>query len=329
MSEKVGIILEMIVNLNQNDQKELMSRLAEIMQSLNSSCGSKITQNSISNLNAVIACPYCTSSAIQNHANFNNRMRYKCMSCLKTFTKLTGSSISKTRYPEKWQSFIGCMVDGLSVARTAVKVGVSIPTAFSWRHKLLKQYEKEAGLTLAGIIEADETFFLFSEKGSKGVSAKRKPRKRGGKAKKSGISNEQIPVIVGCDRNGNVIIGVAGAGRISLADIELTLNEFMAGNSTLCTDGHASFKAYAKAYQLNYIGLNISKGRRVVEDIYHIQNVNNFHSRLKQWMMRFNGVSTKYLQNYMNWFALLEETKGTKNEQCAEFTKRSLPALIT
>ena len=198
------------------------------------------------------------------------------------------------------------MVDGLSVAKTAATIGVSIPTAFSWRHKLLKQCEKEAGLKLAGIIEADETFFLFSEKGSKDVSAKRKPRKRGGKAKKSGISNEQIPVIVGCDRNGNVIIGVAGTGRISLSDIELTLNEFMARDSTLCTDGHASFKAYAKAYQLNYIGLNISKGKRVVKDIYHIQNVNNFHSRLKQWMMRFNGVSTKYLQNYMNWFALLE-----------------------
>jgi hypothetical protein len=26
-------------------------------------------------------------------------------------------------------------------------------------------------------------------------------------------------------------------------------------------------------------------------------------------MLRFNGVSTKYLQNYMNWFSLLEETK--------------------
>ena len=305
MSEKVDIILEMIVNLNQNNQKELMSRLPATMQNLNNSNASKTINNTISNLNAVSSCPYCTSSAIQHHANFHNRMRYRCISCLKTFTKLTGSSISKTRYPEKWQSFIACMVDGLSVAKTAATIGVSIPTAFSWRHKLLKQCEK-AGLKLAGIIEADETFFLFSEKGSKDVSAKRKPRKRGGKAKKSGISNEQIPVIVGCDRNGNVIIGVAGTGRISLSDIELTLNEFMARDSTLCTDGHASFKAYAKAYQLNYIGLNISKGKRVVKDIYHIQNVNNFHSRLKQWMMRFNGVSTKYLQNYMNWFALLE-----------------------
>ena len=122
MSEKVDIILEMIVNLNQNNQKELMSRLPATMQNLNNSNASKTINNTISNLNAVSSCPYCTSSAIQHHANFHNRMRYRCISCLKIFTKLTGSSISKTRYPEKWQSFIACMVDGLSVAKTAATI---------------------------------------------------------------------------------------------------------------------------------------------------------------------------------------------------------------
>lgn len=27
--------------------------------------------------------------------------------------------------------------------------------------------------------------------------------------------------------------------------------------------------------------------------VYHIQNVNSYHSRLKKWMDRFNGVATK------------------------------------
>jgi hypothetical protein len=35
------------------------------------------------------------------------------------------------------------------------------------------------------------------------------------------------------------------------------------------------------------------------EGIYHIQHINAFHSKLKKWMDRFNGVATKYLANYI------------------------------
>jgi hypothetical protein len=35
--------------------------------------------------------------------------------------------------------------------------------------------------------------------------------------------------------------------------------------------------------------------------VYHIQNVNVCDSRLKQWMGRFHGVATKYLENYLGW----------------------------
>lgn len=36
--------------------------------------------------------------------------------------------------------------------------------------------------------------------------------------------------------------------------------------------------------------------------IYHLNNVNAYHSRLKRWLRPFNGVSTKYLPNYLTWF---------------------------
>ena len=32
-----------------------------------------------------------------------------------------------------------------------------------------------------------------------------------------------------------------------------------------------------------------------------IQNVNNYCTRLKSWMRRFNGVATKYLDSYLGW----------------------------
>jgi len=35
-----------------------------------------------------------------------------------------------------------------------------------------------------------------------------------------------------------------------------------------------------------------------------VQHVNQTAQDLKEWMKEFNGVATKYLQNYLNWYAL-------------------------
>lgn len=49
-----------------------------------------------------------------------------------------------------------------------------------------------------------------------------------------------------------------------------------------------------------------SDGKKPVNGVYHIQNVNSYHSRLKRWINRFNGVATKYLQHYLAWFRYLD-----------------------
>ena len=40
--------------------------------------------------------------------------------------------------------------------------------------------------------------------------------------------------------------------------------------------------------------------------VYHIQNANAYHLRLKEWMRRFNGVATKYLDHYLGWRRMTE-----------------------
>lgn len=39
---------------------------------------------------------------------------------------------------------------------------------------------------------------------------------------------------------------------------------------------------------------------------YHIQNVNDYISRLKQWLARFKVVATHYLTSYLGWRRLFE-----------------------
>ena len=38
----------------------------------------------------------------------------------------------------------------------------------------------------------------------------------------------------------------------------------------------------------------------------HINNVNAYHSRLKQWLVPFKGVATNNLPNYLGWRRALE-----------------------
>lgn len=226
--------------------------------------------------------------------------------------------------PDKMRLFTAQMaMGGVPLRQSAKELGISLKTAFRWRHKVLRGYSLHPSRKLTGIAEADETFFRYSEKGDKSVKDRRKARKRGGKANKVGVSDEQVPAVVGCDRQGELILGVAGRGRVSQKDIEQILGDRIEDDATLCTDSHNSFKAFAGAHDFKYKPLNISKGRRVVKKVYHIQNVNNAHARLKSWMVRFDGVATKYLDSYMGWFGLMEELKRCE-DRGTQFIDRSM-----
>jgi hypothetical protein len=237
---------------------------------------------------------------------------------------MTGVPVSSVKMPDKMRRFAAQMArGGVPLRQSAKELEISLKTAFRWRHKILLGYSLHPSRKLTGIAEADETFFRYSEKGDKAVNRRRTAHKRGGKASQAGVSDEQVPVVVGCDRQGELILGVAGRGRVSQKDIERVLGNRIDDDAILCTDSHRSFRAFAGAHDFKYKPVNISKGRRVVKKVYHIQNVNNAHTRLKAWMVRFDGVATKYLGNYMGWFGLLEEIKRHEDRE-TKFVDRSM-----
>ena len=78
-------------------------------------------------------------------------------------------------------------------------------------------------------------------------------------------------------------------------------------DALLVSDGHRAYKAFAHAEGITYETVNLSKGQRVTKGAYHIQNVNAYNSRFENWLMRFHGVATKYLPNYLGWKRSLEQ----------------------
>ena len=48
--------------------------------------------------------------------------------------------------------------------------------------------------------------------------------------------------------------------------------------------------------------------------IIHMNTINNFHSGLKKFMIRFNGVATKYLDYYVSYFQSMKSKIDVFNE---------------
>ena len=143
------------------------------------------------------------------------------------------------------------------------------------------------------------------EKGNRNLD--RKPKQRGGKASKAGISDEKVAVVATCEGSGNKGFKVATRGRISKNDLDKLLKGKLDKAEILCSDRHRSYAVFAKANSITHKKFNVSKGQPTVDKVYQVQNVSNMDMRLRKFMQAFNGVATKYLQNYLNWF--LKELK--------------------
>lgn len=262
------------------------------------------------------ACPRCGSENIKRNGAVASRdsrrpvrHRYLCKDCRRTFNDLTSSPMAGTHYPEKWTRHIQCMLEGLTLKQTAERLDISITTAFHWRHKVLAALrDLPADRPLTGIVEADETYFLESQKGDTNRICRAR-RKRGDRAKLRGVSRRQIAVLVAVDRTGGVVSCAIGRGRPKGTDIAAVLHPTVRRDAALVSDGAHSFRHFSKAVELEHHVVLPGERSAGKTWLYHLQHVNSHHSRLKKWMRRFNGVADKYLNHYLAWFRLLEQTK--------------------
>lgn len=259
-----------------------------------------------------ITCPHCSAKHIRANGKLKGVQRYICNGCKKNFSETTGKFWYNIKKKDKLNRYLYCLLSGYSIRKSALETGISIQTSFDWRHKLLTSFSSVSVEEYQGIVESDDLFFAYSEKGNRHLD--RKSKKRGERASKPGVSNEKVAVVATCDRSGNKDFTVATRGRISKKDLDKVLKGKLDKVDVLCSDSHRSYGAFAKENTIIHKKFNASKGQRTVDKVYHVQNVNNMDMRLRKFMDSFNGVATKYLQNYLNWFLVLEKIKNSTSK---------------
>lgn len=205
-------LLKQLKKLSEEELKNLFSKVQK-------------SQTSIKRFENGVVCPICGKKHIQKFGSSSGIQRYRCKDCGKTFTEYTKTVFFSTKKDyDTWFKYIELMMTGLSLAKIASKCGISVLTAFRWRHKVLNAIKKQfENTTVSGVVEADETFFLQSHKGKKieGI----KGRKRGGKANFRGISKQQIGIMVAIDGEKNIVADIYGNGRLTTTQIEKSFRQ--------------------------------------------------------------------------------------------------------
>lgn len=264
-------------------------------------------------------CPFCGSVHILKNGVRNGRQRFVCKDCRKSFTRTHQTILHKSKKGmETWALYINCMIAKHPLRKCARICGIHLATAFAWRHKVLDALTNMMeGIKLDGVVECDETYELISFKGnhrnSKAFQMPRPSRKRGGVAEKRGLSQEQVCVTCGVNLGRQSVGRISNLGKPSCKELASVLDGHVEAGSVMVTDSHKGYCKLADQYGVSHI--RIPRKRHVAQG-FNIQLVNYYHSELKRMIdIRFRGVATKYLNNYVVWHNLVNFANGGEDEK--------------
>lgn len=249
-----------------------------------------------------LSCPSCRTERVVRNGRARGLQRYLCKACGRSFSALTGTALAGVHHKERLHAFAECMSRGASIRDSAAELKISLNTALRLRHRFLNSVIEHQPKPLNGMVEVDETFFRESFKGARKLP--RESRHRGkSKSRKGaprGPSKDLIPVLVARSRGGPYVAD-AVLPSLSATAIKAALAPIVGPDTLLVADGSGSIASAAKDLDVTFQAVPTTYVGHV-RGVYHVQTVNQYHSRLKGWINHeLRGVSTRHLPKYLAW----------------------------
>ncbi len=291
-----------ILALTKEGKREFLDNLYGF---LNSNRLTALDYQRIKILSTAPICPRCRCEYVTKAGVHNGRQVYKCKNCKYQFRETAKSLVYYSHKYYLLVDYIKCMLEGKSLRACASEVGISLPTSFRWRHKILSAIQGlEGGINFSGITEADELLLQYSEKGRRYKSPEEKEQ-----AIKTIHPN--VAVLVMTDREGNLLFKHTGENRVQNSQIKEELKRRVSENNLICFKPNDEFKqAVMESPSKKVIVRRKTKGLAIYSVNVAEKKITNF----LVWMMRFRGVATKYLQNYLMWFVVMNKYLKDKVE---------------
>ena len=325
---KVHDILKQFDRLSKAELAQISEGLLKLLQSTDGVV--------YASSNSVHTCRKCGDEKIVKFGkDKNGKQRYRCKTCGATFTETSYSVVSNTRHTmDVWEKYIALLLDRKTLAVCAKQCKISIRTAFIWRHKILSALQRnQDDQVLSGIVELDELYVPISFKGnhtkSKRFTMPRKSYKRG-TDNACLRAEEKACVMYAVERDGVAYGECLGNGQISEKKVAFAFDHRLVPESIVLTDCAHPIKRYFDSLETveqiqlksHKAGSKQHKSPPEIKGVYHIQNVNNLHTRFRRFMRTYNGVATKYLNHYVGLFIWIENFRRSGNGNINEDTRK-------
>lgn len=247
-------------------------------------------------------CPRCGCPAFVRKGADSSGQRWLCRGCGRTFGGgKTLSLLGRSKLPPSaWMEFAACMADALPLRETARRCGTSLYTAWFMRMRVCEVMGRRLLPLRGGSFEVDGTYLHESLPGDHSRSGwfelGREPHRTGHDAGSAGLA-KGVCVLCGAGELGDCFCEAA-SGAEGSAEIGIVLGARLPEACSVATDGRGSYNPGALGGRPHEV--RASEG---------LTAVNSLHSRLKAFVGRFNGVSNRRLQRYLDWFCYREQFK--------------------
>lgn len=252
---------------------------------------------------AGLRCPRCDSHRVVRWGQSSGRQRYRCRGCGRCFSDLTETPLSYLKRLDAWPSYLRCLTGSMTIRRSAQVAGISVATAFRWRHLILEAGDLPDQRKLCGLVEFATASLPYSEKGS-----------RPGKAPPwtPGMYYGWLPIyprpgcgiIVARDRHGRQREEWINTRTLTGAQLRALFDEGLSEDSTiLCNSGRfgpfGQLRFTRDGGERRLIRVSGAAGWRL--ERFHNLNARAWLGSFGHWIRRFHGIATKYVPNYLAW----------------------------
>lgn len=250
-------------------------------------------------------CKECGCKLYKNGKTKNGIQKYICSGCKITLSETTNTIICHSKLPfEIWSNVIDNLLNGFSLRRIAEENNISLLTSFRIRHKVLYALKSFVeNISLSGEIQSDEKYFSINLKGTKAENMPRYSKKRTSTSSPyRGISHHKVCVVSSIDENDNLLLKIVGLGRCTTDMLKDALGQKLNNAKSINADSASAYQGFCEEYNLI---LNAIPSGFHNDGIFNISEINGIHSQLETWISKFRGISTRHLQEYLDWFVYI------------------------
>ncbi len=226
-----------------------------------------------------LCCPKCNTHSFRKHGFCLGIQRYRCKKCGRSFNETVNTALHWIHNKRKMVQYAETLPEHLSIKRTAEKIGISANTSFAWRHKILSSFMSLDSAPATSPAGACQITMPRSYKGKRQLPEKPAPATK---------------TVLVADARGIPCLQILPDKCTAFKASQVLALSLSESASVVCRPAHLLTRAVEMT------------GRATVEQrelrTKLLLSVRMVQTTIGLWMERFNGVATKYLQQYWNWF---------------------------